>query len=1210
MRLPPVAGEWIDRQRPLTFRFEGAPYSGWVGDTISSALLASGVGALGRSFKYHRLRGVLSLANHDVNTMVQVGNQLNLRADVTALEQNMEVVAINTRGGLKNDRLAIMDKLSAFLPVGFYYKAFHTPKSWFPSWERTIRNMSGLGVVNFNAPRIHTPKRYDFCDVLVIGAGPSGLAAAIAAADAGANQVVVADENARAGGSLTYQRGAAADVEQALADLLSQIEQRANIQLRLATEAAGHFDDHWIPLVDRDKIANMRAGAVVVATGVFEQPAVFRHNDLPGIMLASAAQRLIYRYGVRPFEQVVLLTANSEGYRAALDFLAHGIRIAALVDLRSSADISEFAAELAAADIEILKGYCIYEAVASAGKQGVAAAIVCPLSPDGEPQLAARQTISCDAIVMSVGFAPALNLLHQAGMKASYDSTLGQFVPAQLPPGVSAAGRANGVYSLHSKLRDGERAGLEAARHLGLAATVSVLPVAREVRSPNHPFPIVEHPKGKNFVDFDEDIQLKDFRNAAQEGFDNIELLKRYTTVGMGPSQGKHSNMNAIRILAKITGKPVEEIGSTTARPFFHPVPLSHLAGRSLYPERLTPLHSRHAAFNARFMQAGVWLRPEFYLTPGKSKEEAVREEVRAVRQSLGVIDIGTLGKLEVYGADAAQFLERVYTGRFANMKVGATRYALMCDESGVMIDDGVVARFAEQHFYLTTTTTGSAGIYRELTRLNTQWRLDVGIVNATGHFAALNLAGPHSRAVLQALADFDLSEHAFPYLGAREGLVAGIPSRLMRVGFVGESGYEIHVPAEYAPALWDILLQRGAAFAIRPFGVEAQRLLRLEKGHVIVGQDSDGLTTPFEAASGFAVKMDKPFFVGQRSLRIIQAKPMRHTLVAFAMDKSHTGPLPKECHLVIDNGAIAGRVTSVAMSETLGHVLGLAYVHPGLATVGSKLSIRVEGGILVTASVVKPPFYDPEGARQKILPQQVPVQGIVDTPPPSARDQRPIRVSPLHSELEGLHPTWAMLNDMPVARRIGSRAEERQRLANVALADLSFRKRHGLKGAGAAAWLKTHGIEPPAAINQWAPFGDGGLIARLATSEFFLEDNGEHGFIARVQESLGSGVSGVTPVLRQDAGFLLCGPLTTELLLQTCSLNFATLDLASKPIVMTSVIGVSALLVPGALREEPFFRLWCDATFAVYLWKHLLQIAGELGGGAIGLAALGFMDE
>ena len=589
--------------------------------------------------------------------------------------------------------------------------------------------------------------------------------------------------------------------------------------------------------------------------------------------------------------------------------------------------------------------------------------MICPLTANGEANASRRETIACDGILMSVGFAPAANLLYQAGGRMRYDQALEQFVPASLPPGVFAAGRVNGIYALEQKLRDGERAGLQAVQHLGRSA--GPVPSARpELRTPTHPYPVFAHPDGKNFVDFDEDLQLKDFFNAAQEGFDNIELLKRYATVGMGPSQGKHSNMNAVRILGRIRGDAVEKVGTTTARPFFHPVPLSHLAGRGFTPVRRTPMHSRHEAVGAVWMQAGNWLRPEFYARPGKSKAECVREEVRAVRSGLGIIDVGTLGKMDLFGPDAAVFLERVYAGRFANLKTGMTRYAVMLDESGVVLDDGVVARLSERHFYFTTTTTGSATVYRELTRLNTMWGMQAGIVNVTGAHGAMNLAGPKSRAALARLTDIDLSNAAFPYLAVREGTVAGVPARMLRVGFVGELGYEIHTPAEYAAHLWDALVEAGKESGIRPFGVEAQRLLRLEKGHIIIGQDTDALTTPYAAALEWAIRMDKPFFVGQRSLRVIGKQRRKQKLVGFALGEARSDAPPKECHLIIRNGEIAGRVTSIAFSETLGRHIGLALIASELAAEGTRFNIRVDGR-MVEAAVVKTPFYDPAGERQ-----------------------------------------------------------------------------------------------------------------------------------------------------------------------------------------------------------------------------------------------------
>jgi sarcosine oxidase, subunit alpha len=961
-RLPPVAGEWIDRSKMLDFDFEGESFQGFAGDTVSSALLAAGVRVLGRSFKYHRARSVLSMANHDVNAMFQDGARLNLRGDVEPLRDRMVLAAVNTFGGVRHDRARILDKLSAFLPVGFYYKAFHTPKSWFPFWERMFRRMTGLGKLDVSTPHIRTPKRYDFCDVLVVGAGPSGLSASLAAADAGA-KVVLADENTRIGGSLTYQRGGSDNSIAQLRGLGSRVSAHPNISVRPGTLAAGCYADNWVALVDGERMTKMRARAVIVASGVCEQPAVFHNNDLPGVMLGSAAQRLIYRYAVRPMQSAVVLTGNQDGYAAALDLIANGIRVEAVVDLRRTEGGSAEEAKVDEAGIRILRGHCIHEACTAGSVVG--AAVVRRLLPGGEADASRSETVKCDGVLMSVGYAPAAGLLYQAGAAMRFDEQIGQFVPANLPEGVFAAGRVNGVYALEDRQRDGTRAGLDAAKYLGFPAS-AVPAVARAAVAPSHPYPIFDHPRAKNFVDFDEDLQLKDLANAVQEGFDNIELLKRYTTIGMGPSQGKHSNMNAIRILAKRLGTTPGEVGTTTSRPFVHPVPMSHLAGRGFAPYRLTPLHSRHERAGAVFMQAGVWLRPEFYKAGGKTRLEAVGEEAAAVRAGVGIIDVGTLGKMEISGPDAAAFLERIYTGRFANMKVGMTRYALMLDEAGVIIDDGVVARLGEQRFYFTTTTTGAANVYREMSRLSTLWGMEVGIVNATGAYAAVNLAGPRARDLLSGLTNLDLSAEAFPYLGVREAGIAGVPARLLRVGFVGELGYEIHVPADRACALWDALMEAGRVHGIRPFGVEAQRLLRLEKGHIIIGQDTDGLTTPVEAAIGWAVKMDKSYFIGQRSLKIVQRKNPKAKLVGFTLDSTTEGAMPKECHLVIRDGRIAGRVTSIAWSPAIEKCIGLAFVSPEIIASGGGFFIRADGGQMVAARIASTPFYDPAGDRQK----------------------------------------------------------------------------------------------------------------------------------------------------------------------------------------------------------------------------------------------------
>ncbi len=947
-RLAAQAGEWLDRSAPLQFTFEGREYQGYAGDTISSALAAAGLALLARSFKYHRPRSILSFANHDSNTLFQVDGVPNVRGDVTLLRDGMRVSALNTFGGLAHDKARVLDRFARLLPVGFYYKAFHS-KRLFPRWERMFRALTGLGSVSLGAAREATPKRYGFCDVLVIGAGPSGLAAALAAAEAGAH-VALVDESLRIDGN-----GAPAALVRAVHDSQS-------ITVHAATVAAGYYADHWVALVGPTCMTKMRAKAVVFATGVIEQPAVFRNNDLPGVMLASGASRLLARHGVAPGRRVVLVAANLEGYVTCLELCRRGVRVAAIVELRADPETDAAATACAALGILILNAHAPYEAIR--GSDGSVAGLkVAPWSAAGALDTGSTRQLDCDAILTSVGWAAAAQLLLQAGGTTQFCEELQQFVPRDLPPGVYAAGRLNGVYDDESRLADGRRAGSQAAAHAGFGVPRAEV-VARSTRRPSHRFPIIDHSHAKNFVDFDEDLQVKDLENAAQEGFDSSELLKRYSTVGMGPSQGKHSNMNALRILARYRGVGVQELGLTTARPMYHPVPMKLLAGRSFVPERRTPIDAQHAALGAVWMPAANWRRPEYYAVSGESRAQSIEAEVHAVRSSVGLIDVGTLGKIEIYGPGAPEFLDRVYAGRYSDLKVGMTRYGLMLDESGVIVDDGVIARLRAEQFYFTTTTGGSATVFRELLRLNALWGLDCALVNVTGHRAAFNFAGPLSREILQGLTDVDLRDETFPYLAVRSGQVAGAAARLLRVGFVGELGYEIHVAAGAAADVWQALVTAGRPRGLRPFGVEAQRVLRLEKGHFIVGQDTDGLTDPNEANAMWAVSMKKPFFVGQRSLRVLQARGPRQKLVGIEL--AAAAPLPKECHLIIDRGAIAGRVTSVTYSRALNKAIGLAMLAPELAQLGRDIQIRVDNGDLLAARVAAAPFYDPKNARQK----------------------------------------------------------------------------------------------------------------------------------------------------------------------------------------------------------------------------------------------------
>ena len=960
-RIDTVAGHALNRSRVLRFTFEGHAYRGFAGDTISSALAAAGVMVLGRSFKYHRTRGILSFANHDSNVLFNVDGTPNVRGDIEPLREGMSVTAVNTFGGLEKDRARILDRLAPFLPVGFYYKAFHT-KWLLPRWERLFRKLSGLGVVALNAPRQITHKRHAFCDVLVIGSGPSGLAAALAAANAGA-QVLLIEENSRPGGSGNWAYHAPPTGDSSATQLIAAVTQHAKIRVQCSTFAAGYYADHWVALAAPDHLIKVRAQAVIFATGVIEQPAVFRNNDLPGVLLASAARRLLHQYSVVVGKEVIIVGANLEAYSTCMDLLSQGVTVAALIDMRKSGERHNLAGEIRSRNVRVLTGWVPVEA--QADRTGVLRALVAaPGDGVGKADLQQHETLQCDAVLMSVGWTPALQLPLQNAATAQFDESLQQFVPLTLPRGAFVAGRANGVYEWTARIADGNCAGAQAAVHAGFKAEVPAAP-ARESRRPSHLFPILDSARGKNFVDFDEDLQVKDLRNAAQEGFDSVELLKRFSTVGMGPSQGKHSNINAARILARQRDCTIGQLGMTTARPMYHPVALKLLAGRGLQPERRSPVDVRHTALGAIWMPAGNWRRAEYYAAGEKDRDACIAAEVRAVREAVGLIDVSTLGKIEVHGPQAGDFLDRVYAGRYSNLKVGMTRYALMLDESGTIIDDGVIARLGEESFYFTTTTGGSATVYRELLRLNAIWGLDCSLINVTGHRAAFNIAGPHSRTVLQKLTHGDLAAQAFPFLAIRESTVAAAPARLMRVGFVGELAYEIHVPASYALHVWDAVLEAGAALGIRPFGVEAQRLLRLEKAHLIVSQDTDGLTNPIEAGAMWAVKMDKLFFIGQRSLKILAARGPRQQLAGIEMLDATA--LPKEACLIIEGSDIAGRITSIGRSATLGKNIGLAMLRPDLATPGRQITVRAHDGRLMKAAVVSTPFYDSQGTRQRM---------------------------------------------------------------------------------------------------------------------------------------------------------------------------------------------------------------------------------------------------
>ncbi len=966
-RLPAPAGSLIDRGREIRFSFEGRSYAGHEGDSIASALAANDVWLLSRSFKYRRPRGVLTMAGLDANTLVQIGDEPNVLADRRAIGDGLVVHGQNYNGSLEHDRGNLIEPFSRFLPVGFYYKAFYKPKGAWKYWEPIIRRQAGLGRVNIRAHHGEYDKEYLFADVAVIGGGPAGLSAALEAARAGA-EVILVDDGAAPGGSLGYARfdaegGRGRNFAE---DLVGAVRRTANIRVLSEATCTGLFADNWLPVIKGNRLYKMRAKAAVVAAGSIEQPAVFRNNDLPGVMLGSAAQRLIKLYGVRPGRRAVVLTANADGYGVALDLAEAGVKVEAVVDLRSEVTLSPLTASVGHRGIRVLPGSTVSEAIAGFGKRHVRAALVNRISGEGSYDPAAA-TLECDLLCMSVGYAPLAQLLHHGGARFAYNREAHMFEPAVLPAHVFAAGSVNGAYNLDAAMAEGRRAGWAAAQDAGCrGGSEPTAPAFRGSVGVTHPWPIFRHGKGKDFVDFDEDLQVKDLLNGAADGYDDIELLKRYSTVGMGPSQGKHSAVAAVRILARETGRDLGAMSVTTQRPPYLPEKFGHMAGRVFEPVRRTAMHRRHVELGARFMPAGLWLRPAYYGRP-ENREQAIRDEVAAPRQNVGLIDVSTLGGLDVRGPDAVEFLNRMYTFTYTKLQVGRSRYVLMTDQTGAIIDDGVACRFHDEHFYVTATTGGVDGVYRQMLFWNAQWRLDVDIANVTAAYAGVNVAGPRSREVLQTLcSDVDLSAGAFPYLGVRTGTVAGAPARLLRVGFVGELGYEIHMPAHSGEAVWDALMEAGRPHGIRPFGVEAQRVLRLEKGHIIVGQDTDGLTHPYEADMAWAVARNKPFFMGGRAIEIQAGRGLTRKLVGFTIEDP-TAPVPEECHLVIRGADIVGRVTSAVRSPSLGKIIGLAYVAPDQAEVGTSFDIRVGGGRMIQGKTAPIPFYDPGNKRQEM---------------------------------------------------------------------------------------------------------------------------------------------------------------------------------------------------------------------------------------------------
>ncbi|MQF69407.1 FAD-dependent oxidoreductase [SAR202 cluster bacterium AD-804-J14_MRT_500m] len=967
-RLPTRLSEVIDRSHAVSFSYDDRRVMGFQGDTIASALYASGVDVLSRSFKYHRPRGLLCCVGRCPNCMMNVDGTPNVRSCTTPAIDGVLVRHQNAWPSPEHDVLSFLDRLDRFLPVGFYYKTMIRPKFLWHLCEPIIRRLAGLGKVD---PDHRDATVYQhrnlFADVVIVGGGLAGCTAAIRAATAGL-RVVLADDQPSLGGHTRYHTrpitdtGEYADLpgfEVALL-LARKIDAFPNITLLSGASAYGLDEGNSLAVNCGTEAVKVRFKNLILATGAQEVPLVFSNNDLPGIILGSAALKLINMYAVSPGQRGVVVTANDHGLTAALELLDAGVNVVTVADSRPQPTNFGFQDQLRSRGVDVLSGFTIRSA---RGSGGVSEAQLVPVddSSSGNSEV----VVPCDFIVVSVGFDPITSLIAQGESAVSYDSCLGESVPQRLEDKYFAVGDVTGIHDAGIAVDQGDLAALEIVSTVNieshdyktqdiadLKSLVSEKERLYRTNLTENDNRVMEGGKGKKFVCICEDVTEKDIHWAIAEGFDEMQTLKRYSTTSMGPCQGKMCLKSLSAICALGTGKTISETGTTTSRPPSQPVPMGVIAGPGHMPVRLTPIHHRHIELGAEMVEIGEWKRPHSYGSP--------QDEVMAVRERVGIIDVSTLGKLDVQGEDVPWLMDQVYTHNFSNLRPGRVRYGLMCSDAGIILDDGTVTRLDQDHYYV-TTGTGNIDLVEQWFRWWTSGiRNCVHVANVTHGFAAINIAGPKARETLSKLTNIDLSTDAFRYMSSTSGYVAGIPALIMRIGFVGETGWEIHVAAEYGESLWDALLDAGLGFGIMPFGVEAQRVLRLEKKHIIPGQDTDVVTNPLEADMSWAVKFDKADFIGRSALKEIRDRGLREKLVGFVMENDQ---IPSDGVPVLRHGQPVGKVTSARMSPTLGKGFGLAWVPIDLADDGTRLDIQF-GDRIASAVVQDAPVYDPDGKR------------------------------------------------------------------------------------------------------------------------------------------------------------------------------------------------------------------------------------------------------
>ena len=996
-------GLLVDRSKPVTFSFNGETLKGLAGDTLASALLANGKTFVGRSFKYHRPRGIVASGAEEPNALVNLGtagrHEPNQRATTTELFPGLEARSQNHWPSLEFDVGAINARLSRFFPAGFYYKTFMAPRAaWKHVFEPVIRQSAGLG----KPPKVRDADAYEYfyahVDVLVIGGGMAGLAAAKAAGEAGA-RVLLIEQTAHWGGRALVDRmeiGGASGPDW-VAGEVAALGAMENVDLRTRMMGAGVYDHGYVLAYERltdhaphlkgprHRLWRIRARQVVTATGAIERPLSFAGNDLPGVMLAGAVRDYVGLYGISPGDRTVVVTNNDDAYQTALALVDAGLTVPAIVDARPEPTGALVAlARERGIRVETGKGIAKVK-----GKRAVEAVALCVQAGEG----AVQEVVDCECVAMSGGWSPVVHLWSHCGGKLTWSEDLAHFAPdPDRPPTgadgkgfVVAGGTAAGDMAPGAALASGAAAGAKAAEAAGHSGGGSATPgVSAPEQGPM--LAVWSMPQGagydlrsKAFLDYQNDVKVSDVQLAAREGFESVEHTKRYTTLGMATDQGKLSNINGLAILADSLNSPIPQVGTTTFRPPYTPISMGAIAGEArgplFKPTRKTPIDGWLDQNGAHWEPVAEWRRPYTVKKPGESVHEAVNREILNTRQNVGLLDASTLGKIIVKGPDAGRFLDLLYTNMMSTLKPGKCRYGLMCNENGFLFDDGVVVRLDDDTFLCHTTSGGSDRVHAWMEEwLQTEWwDMQVYVANVTEQWAQIGVVGPKARQVLEKLGGMDVSKEALPFMGLAEGALGNVPARVFRISFSGELSYEIAVPAGQGLEFWLKCLEAGEEFGIQPYGTEALHVMRAEKGFIMIGDETDGTVTPQDLNLHWAVSKKKEDFIGKRAQqRSDLIREDRKQLVGLETVEPET-VLPDGAHAVEGpkkaNGMenMIGHVTSTYFSPTLGRSIAMALIKGGSKRMGEVLSFPVEGGKVIQAKVVDPVFLDKDGERQNV---------------------------------------------------------------------------------------------------------------------------------------------------------------------------------------------------------------------------------------------------